>query len=236
MEQFASFFMSIEWLALVKIILLDIVLGGDNAIVIAIACEGVPAAYHRRAIIGGTVAAIVMRLVVLAFAAVLIKYTIIKALAGAALFVIGYKLLAEQGEDHNVSPQDKMWAAIKTIAIADLMMSVDNVFAVTGAAQETGAMAEWYAMAGVLVSIPIIVFFADLLSYWIDKFPIITTIGGGLLGWVGTEMILSTSNLPHSLVKIACLVGAAILVYVGNRGYQANLANAAAPSTTLKLE
>lgn len=212
-----DFLQIIDWSALLKIILIDIVLGGDNAIVIAVACAGIPLAYQRKAILYGTAAAIGMRIVVLLLASYVMQIPFVKLVAGLMLFWVGYKLLVGGGSDHNIEPQDKMWDAIKAIAIADLVMSIDNVFAVTGAAQSAGEHSGIYAVAGVLLSIPVIVFGASLITKLMDRFPIIIWAGGALLGWVATEMIIGepklahlSSSLPHH--HIVCALGAAILV------------------------
>lgn len=212
-----DFLQIIDWSALLKIVLIDIVLGGDNAIVIAVACAGIPLAYQRKAILYGTAAAIAMRIVVLLLASYVMQIPFVKLVAGLMLFWVGYKLLVGGGSDHNIEPQDKMWDAIKAIAIADLVMSIDNVFAVTGAAQSAGEHSGIYAVAGVLLSIPIIVFGASLITKLMDRFPIIIWAGGALLGWVATEMVIGepklatiAAALPHH--HILCALGAAALV------------------------
>lgn len=222
-----EFFLNLEWAALLKIILLDIVLGGDNAVVIALACAGVPEVYRRRAILGGTAAAVIMRIIILFFAAQLVQLEYIKLVAGIMLFWVGYKLLVTDSDDHAISPKDKVWDAIKAIAIADLVMSVDNVFAVTGAAQSAGEHNTIYAIAGVLLSIPIIVFGATLISKGIERFPIIVWIGGGLLGWVAAEMVVGDlavapyfTGVNHLLVHV--LGAAAVLVGAYLKKYGAN--------------
>ena len=197
-----DFLFNLDWSALVKIIILDIVLGGDNAVVIALACSGVPEAYRRKAIFGGTAAAVLLRIIVLGLASYVIQIPFVKLLAGLMLFWIGYQLLTADDDGHNVQPQDRVWAAIKAIAIADLVMSIDNVFAVTGAAQSTGEHSGLYAAGGVLLSIPIIVFGATLISKVIDRFPIITWAGGGLLGWVAAEMVASDLKAAPMLAGV----------------------------------
>lgn len=219
-----DFLINLDWAALVKIILLDLVLGGDNAVVIALACAGVPAAYQKRAIIGGTVAAIVMRVVILALAAYVIMIPFVKLVAGLMLFWIGYKLLAGTENEHDIEPQDKVWSAIKAIAIADLVMSIDNVFAITGAAQSAGEHSGIYAVAGVLLSIPIIVFGATIISKLIDRFPIIIWAGGALLGWVAMEMIAGDPKVApylqgvhHHILFVLGAVGVVAAAYF-NKG------------------
>lgn len=210
-------FANIEWLALAKIVLLDVILGGDNAVVIAMACASVPLAQRSKAIFWGTATAVAMRIVILVFAAFLIGIPFLKLVAGGMLVWIGYKLLADQGGHEIDNKSDKMWDAIKTIALADLVMSLDNVFAVTAASQSAGEHGLAYAIFGVFLSIPIIIFGATLVSKVIDRFPIIIWAGAALLGWVGGEMVvsdvivqplMSTLYKPHTLIPLffACLV------------------------------
>jgi YjbE family integral membrane protein len=197
-----DFLFNIHWAAVLKIIGIDILLGGDNAVVIAMACAAIPLANRNKAILGGTAAAILLRVIVLAFASYLVLFPAIKVLCGALLFWIGYKLVASEDDgDPQVNADTKVWGAIKNIAIADLVMSIDNVFAVTGASQSAGEASVYYAIVGVLFSIPFIVFGASMLSRIIDKFPIIIWIGAALIGWVGAEMILGVP-VVHELVGI----------------------------------
>ena len=205
-----DFLFNLDWAALFKIVLLDIVLGGDNAVVIAMACAGIPLAYQRKAILIGTGAAVGMRILILLLASYVMMIPFVKLAAGLMLFWIGYKLLAGDGGGHDVEPQSRMWDAIKAIAIADLVMSIDNVFAVTGAAQSAGEHSGAYAVAGVLLSIPIIVFGATLISKMIEKFPVIIWIGGGLLGWVAAEMLIGDPQVAPLFNEVDHHVIAAI--------------------------
>jgi YjbE family integral membrane protein len=117
----------------------------------------------------------------------------LKIIAGAFLLYVGYQLLNDHDNEDNIESPEGMMAAVKTIIIADLMMSIDNVMAVAGAAQSAGALAIYYSIAGILFSIPIIVLGAKYLTTLMDKFPIIIWLGAGLLGWVGAEMVISDS-------------------------------------------
>lgn len=195
-----DFLTLIHWDAILKIIGIDILLGGDNAVVIAMACKAVPLDKRKIAILGGTAAAILLRGIVLVIAAFLIGIPYLKIAAGMMLFWIGFKLLDDSNEDPEVAASDKVWGAIKTIAIADLIMSIDNVFAVTGASQSAGEHSMFYAIAGILVSIPFIVFGATIITKLMDRFPVIIWAGAGLLGWVGAEMILSDGSI-HGMLE-----------------------------------
>ena len=136
MEEFmtASF-----WLAVGQIIMIDILLGGDNAVVIALACRNLPAKQKTQGIIYGTLGAIILRVILIAFALALLAVPYLKIVGAVLLLWIGVKLLLpESDDDHNISSSDKLWAAVKTVIIADLVMSVDNVLAIAGAAQGAG--------------------------------------------------------------------------------------------------
>ena len=190
MEEFmtASF-----WLAVGQIIMIDILLGGDNAVVIALACRNLPPKQRTQGIIYGTMGAIVLRVILIAFALALLAVPYLKIVGALLLLWIGVKLLQPEAEDaHNISSSDKLWGAVKTVIIADLVMSVDNVLAIAGAAQ--GAHQD-HQMAlvifGLLVSIPIIVWGSQIVLKLMGRFPIIITAGAMLLGWIAGQMAFS---------------------------------------------
>ena len=148
------------WVAVGQIIMIDILLGGDNAVVIALACRGLPAHQRTKGIIWGTAGAIVLRVILIAFALALLQVPFLKFVGALLLIWIGIKLIAPEEEDAHGSIQgsDKLWGAIKTIIVADLVMSVDNVIAIAGAAQGAGEQHELLLVIfGLVVSIPIIV-------------------------------------------------------------------------------
>lgn len=179
------------WIAVGQIIMIDILLGGDNAVVIALACRQLPAHQRTKGILWGTAGAIVLRVILIAFALTLLAVPFLKLVGGALLLWIGIKLLAPHEEDAhgNIQASDKLWGAVKTVIIADLVMSVDNVIAIAGAAQGAG---EQHQMAlvifGLLVSIPIIVWGSQMVLKLMDRFPSIITVGGMLLGWIAGTM------------------------------------------------
>ena len=193
----------IDWAAITKIIAIDIMLGVDNAIVIALACAGLPIALRSKAIFLGTAGAVILRAILLAFAGLLFGVVAIKGIAGAYLIYIGAKLLLDNaGEAHEEGNATTIFAAVKTVIIADFMMSLDNVLAVVGAAQSAGKHSTLYAIAGIALSIPIIIFGAQGIMKLMDRFPVILWLGAGMLGWVGAEMILSEpllANPVHAL-------------------------------------
>ncbi len=189
------------WIAVGQIIMIDILLGGDNAVVIALACRKLPPAQRTQGILWGTAGAILLRVVLIFFALTLLAIPFLK-LAGAALLVwIGVKLIAPgDDDDHgNIEGSDKLWGAVKTVIIADLVMSVDNVIAIAGAAQSAGGDHQMpLVIFGLLVSIPIIVWGSQLVIKLMDRFPLIITLGGMLLGWIaGTMAVTDPAVLGH---------------------------------------
>ena len=178
------------WLAVGQIIMIDILLGGDNAVVIALACRQLPPQLRTKGIIWGTVGAIVLRVILIAFALTLLQLPFLKLVGAALLLWIGVKLLVPDDDEHaSIQSSDKLWAAVKTVIIADLVMSVDNVIAIAGAATGAGAQHQMsLVIFGLLVSIPIIVWGSQLVLKLMDRFPLIITAGGMLLGWIAGTM------------------------------------------------
>ena len=186
------------WVAVGQIILIDILLGGDNAVVIALACRKLPPKQRTQGILWGTAGAIVLRIILIFFALTLLSIPFLKIVGAILLVWIGVKLLLpEHDEGHsNIEGSDKLWGAVKTVIVADLVMSVDNVIAIAGAAEASGT---GHSMAlvifGVLISIPIIVWGSQLVIKLMDRFPIIITLGGMLLGWLAGTMAVTDPAL-----------------------------------------
>lgn len=194
MHDLMSFLQHIQWLAVGQIILIDILLGGDNAVVIALACRNLPEKQRWKGIIWGTLGAIILRVVLVAFAVTLLQIPALKIIGGALLFWIGIKLLLPQDDDEHGSMQahTHLMGAIKTIIIADLVMSIDNVIAIAGAAQTAAVDHQiYYVVFGLVVSIPFIVFGSQLILKLIDRFPIIVTLGAALLGFIAGELMVT---------------------------------------------
>ena len=221
------------WIAVGQIIMIDILLGGDNAVVIALACRKLPDAQRTKGILWGTAGAIILRVVLIFFALTLLAIPFLKLVGAALLVWIGVKLLMpEDGDEHaNIQASDKLWAAVKTVIVADLVMSVDNVIAFAGAAQSAGGDHQMpLVVFGLLVSIPIIVWGSQLVITLMDRFPMIITLGGMLLGWIAGTMAVSdpavigympttpsevAGALPEvqSSVRYAAGVAGAVLVF-----------------------
>jgi len=186
------------WIALGQIIMIDILLGGDNAVVIALACRKLPPAQRTKGIIWGTAGAIVLRVILIFFAMTLLALPWLKFIGALLLVWIGVKLLAPDEEGHgDLATSDKLLAAIKTIIVADLVMSVDNVIAIAGAAQNAGDHQMLLVVLGLLISIPIIVWGSQLVIKLMARFPLIITAGGMLLGWIAGGMLVSDPVLAN---------------------------------------
>lgn len=211
------------WIAVGQIILIDILLGGDNAVVIALACRGLPPKQRRMGIIYGTLGAIILRVVLIAFALTLLKFPYLKLVGGLLLVWIGVKLLMPQDDDDHgeIASSDKLWGAVKTVIIADLVMSVDNVLAIAGAAESAGQHQLFLVIFGLVVSIPIIVAGSQIVLKLMDRFPLIITLGGMLLGWIAGEMIWTDPGLAPYLPAdkvykyVAAAVGALLVLVIG---------------------
>ena len=203
-----NFLATLDWGSIVKIIGVDIMLGVDNAIVIALACAALPKEVRGKAILWGTAGAVALRAILLAFAGFIMGVPYVKLVAGAYLLYLGYKLLTDEEGEHNVPAADRMLTAVKTIIVADFMMSLDNVLAVAAAATSAGEHSTLYAIAGIFFSIPVIVFGANALTGLMNKFPIIVWFGAGLLGWVGAEMIVSDPLLAARVDNLHGIAGA----------------------------
>lgn len=215
------------WVAVGQIILIDILLGGDNAVVIALACRRLPPGQRMKGIVWGTAGAIGLRVVLIFFALTLLAIPYLKIVGALLLVWIGVKLLAPDEEGHgDIEASDRLWAAVKTIIVADLVMSVDNVIAIAGAAQGAGDHQMVLVIFGLLVSIPIIVWGSQLVIKLMDRFPWIITGGGMLLGWIaGTMAVTDPAALPYMPLVGEAVAGKVPEVLAGVR-YGAGVAGA----------
>ncbi|MBI2734917.1 MAG: TerC family protein [Aquabacterium sp.] len=212
------------WLAVGQIVMIDILLGGDNAVVIALACRNLPPELRTKGIVWGTAGAIALRVVLIFFAMSLLKLPYLKLVGAVLLLWIGIKLLVPEDDDHgNLQASDRLLGAIKTIIVADFVMSVDNVIGIAGAAQGAGHEGHQMPLVifGLLVSIPIIVWGSTLVLKLMDRFPIIITAGGMLLGWIaGTLAVGDPVAAPYvpdaaSTRYFAGALGAMLVLVVG---------------------
>ncbi len=213
---------TMNWAAVAQIIMIDILLGGDNAVVIALACRNLPRQQRMKGIVWGTAGAIVLRVILIVFAVAMLQVPFLKIVGGALLFWIGVKLLLPEPEDghHEVAAGTTLMAAVRTIIVADLVMSVDNVIAIAGAAQQADPDHQiGLVIFGLLVSIPIIVWGSQLVIGLIERFPLVVWGGGALLGWIAGHMMVTdvwvvrTFGRPGEIVEYgAALAGALIVV------------------------
>ena len=229
------------WLALGQIIIIDILLGGDNAVVIALACRKLPPAQRTKGIIWGTAGAIILRVILIAFAMTLLALPFLKFVGAILLVWIGVKLLAPDEDGHGeLETSDKLFAAIKTIIVADLVMSVDNVIAIAGAAQNAGDHQMLLVVLGLLISIPIIVWGSQLVIKLMDRFPFIIILGGMLLGWIAGGMLVTDPVFANpdkwqwmfkiaqtDVIRYGASVAGALLVFVIGKAILARRAAAA---------
>jgi YjbE family integral membrane protein len=196
-----DFLIHLNWVAVGQIILIDLLLGGDNAIVIALACRNLPPQMRTRGIIWGTFGAVAIRIVLIAFAVTLLDLPFVKMVGGLLLLWIGVKLLSDDDEHGDIAGSDRLISAIKTIIVADLVMSVDNVLAVASAASQAAGEHQFALVVfGILVSIPIIIWGSTLVLRMMERFPIIITFGAALLGYLAGGMIFSDSAVSPWLL------------------------------------
>lgn len=187
-----EFLANLNWVAVAQIILIDILLGGDNAIVIALACRNLPDKLRMKGIVWGTVGAIGIRIALIAFAVTMLQLPFLKLIGGILLLWIGIKLLNEDDEHTDINGSDRLWGAVKTVIVADLVMSLDNVIAIASAAEQAAGEHQLLLVVfGIVVSIPIIVWGSTLVLKLMEKFPVIVTLGAALLGYIAGGMIFS---------------------------------------------
>ena len=206
------------WIGLVKIVWINIILSGDNAVVIALAARSLPPEQQKKAVMFGSGAAVVLRIVLTVVAAKLLELSFLQIVGGLLLLWIGYQLLTgEEDEDGESKGTGTMFAAIRTILIADLVMSLDNVIAVAATAQGDMLL----LILGLAISIPLVIFGSTLMIKLMDRFPVIVTLGAALIGWVGGETIVH-DNVLHDYVighpwlhYVAAAAGAVLVVAVG---------------------
>lgn len=205
------------WVALFQIAIINILLSGDNAVVIALACRSLPPKQQKQAFIVGSVGIVVLMTVLTAFAAYLLTLPYIEIIGSVLLLWIGIKLLMSDDGDGNIKDSSNFWDAVKTIIIADIVMSLDNVLGMAGAARGHLGM----LMLGLVITIPLILFGSAMIMKLMERFPIFVTGGAGLLGWVAGEMAVADPGIKafvashHSLDTYVPIIGALSVVAVG---------------------
>ena len=206
------------WIGLMKIIWINIILSGDNAVVIALAARSLPPEQQKKAIFFGSAAAVILRIVLTVVAVKLLALSFLQIVGGLLLLWIGVQLLSsdEEGEGEG-KEHGTLAAAVRTILIADLVMSLDNVIAVAAAAKGSTTL----LIVGLAISIPLVIFGSKLMIKLMERFPIIVTLGAALIGWVGGETIVSDNALKDVLAAspwlhyAAAAAGAVFVVALG---------------------
>jgi YjbE family integral membrane protein len=207
------------WIGLLKIIWINIILSGDNAVVIALAARTLPPHQQRMAVLWGSGAAVVLRILLTVVAAQLLALSYLQIIGGLLLLWIGVQLLSEEdeGDEGEVKHHATLMSAVRTILIADLVMSLDNVIAVAAAAQGSTVL----LILGLAISIPLVIFGSTLMIKLMERFPIIIVLGAGLIGWVGGETIVGDNVLKeftqanHWLHYAGAVAGAVFVIVVG---------------------
>lgn len=209
MEFFSPEFFS----ALVAIIIIDLVLAGDNAIVIALAARNVPGHLRKRAIVWGTIGAIVVRTAMTVIVVWLLKIPGLLLVGGLLLVWIAYKLVIdnENGDEHQLNPSDSFWGAMKTIVVADALMGLDNVLAVAGAAQGSFLL----VVVGLLISIPIVIWGSQLILKFVERYPVIVYVGAGVLAWTAVKMVTSEPLLKEFQAQYPAVAWIAYVAVIG---------------------
>ena len=206
------------WIGLMKIIWINIILSGDNAVVIALAARGLPAVQQRKAVLFGSGAAVLLRIALTVVAVKLLTMPYLQIVGGVLLLYIGVQLLSDQGGGEGEEKvQGSLLAAIRTILIADLVMSLDNVIGVAAAAH--GSML--LMVLGLAISIPMVVFGSTMMIRLMERFPVVVTLGAALIGWVGGETMANDTILAplmqdqHWLHQAGPVLGAALVLGLG---------------------
>ncbi|MFZ3321529.1 MAG: TerC family protein [Usitatibacter sp.] len=207
-------------IALAQIMFINVVLSGDNAVVIALACRRLSPAHQKQAFLWGSVGVVALMVVLTVFVVFLLSLPYLEIAGSLLLLWIGIKLLVaeDEGDEGGVDQKDTLMAAIRTIIIADMVMSLDNVLAMAAAAK--GHM--WMLVVGLVITVPVILFGSALLMKLMERFPIFVMIGAALIGWVAGEMIISDPSIKgwidanmaslHTIAPAAC---AALVIGVG---------------------
>lgn len=224
MEYLYDLLTNLHWGAVGQIIMIDILLGGDNAVVIGMACRNLLHEQRMKGVVWGTAGAILLRVILIVFAVMLLDLPFLKVAGGLLLLWIGAKLLLpDDGSHDKIEGSDRLFGAIKTIIVADLVMSFDNVIAIAGAAQQAHeAHQNLLVIFGLVVSVPFIVFGSQVVMRIMDRFPVVIYFGAGLLGWIAGGMVVSDGyvtkhwpELSFTMHYPAAVIGAILVIVIG---------------------
>jgi YjbE family integral membrane protein len=214
------------WPSLGQIMLINLILSGDNAVVIALACRSLPPSQRTLGIVMGAAVAVLMRIVFTVGIASLLSTPWLKVIGSVLLFWIAVKLLAEEAsDDKDIKDSSNIWGAVQTVAVADLVMSLDNVLAIAAAAKGSWSL----IVLGLAISVPLIVFGATMVMFLLNRIPALVWAGAALLGWIAGELIVSDPGVHHhaetvahalslnmhTLERMAAGLGAAFVVAAG---------------------
>ena len=209
------------WISVGQIIIIDILLGGDNAVVIALACRRLPENLRNKGIFWGVFGAIALRALFLFFAVSLLSLPYLKIIGGLLLFWIAIKMVVPEGDEggeNSIDGGTTLWSAIRTVIIADAVMSLDNVVAVAAAAKDSWTL----AVLGVLISIPIVVWGSKIVLKLMDRYPAVILFGAALLGWIAGGLLVDDvavrpwiEDIHSWLHYVGAGIGVAIVVVVG---------------------
>ena len=227
------------WTALVKIAIINVVLSGDNAVVIALACRSLNPKDQRKAFIIGTGGIVVLMTLLTVFAAALMTVPYIQLVGSLLLLWIGIKLLLPEDGNDELKGSSNFWEAVRTIIIADIVMSLDNVLAMAGVAKGHLGM----LFVGMVITIPLVLFGSALIMKLMERFPVFITFGAGLLGWVAGEMAIADPSIKdaidarfHYMEWVAPIVGAIAVVLAGRMLAQRKAKHAQAPAANRNEE
>jgi YjbE family integral membrane protein len=198
---------AVYWLALVKVLTVNLILSGDNAVVIAMAARSLQGAQRRKAIIWGAAGAVILRLIFAAIISYLLEIPFLQVVGGLLLLWIAWKLVhdeAEEGEE-KIEAGQSAWQAIRIIIVADAVMSLDNVIALVGAARIGGEIVPSLLVIGLATTIPLVVFGAALLTSLLDRFPILIYAGAALLIYIAVEMFFADEVLHDYLEPLVSI-------------------------------
>jgi YjbE family integral membrane protein len=203
-------------LPILQIIWVNILLSGDNAVVIALACRNLPPAQRTKAVMLGAGAAVVLRIIFTLMTTALMGLPWVKLIGGLVLLWIAIKLLVPEDDEHEIAAGHNLWKAVQTVAIADVVMSLDNVIAIAAVAKGSWAL----IIFGLVVSIPLVVFGSQLIMMIMDRYPVIVWAGAALLGYVAAEIMIEDTVVAQMFAGqyahwIAEALGVFIVVFVG---------------------
>ncbi|WP_226669594.1 TerC family protein [Metabacillus litoralis] len=197
--------------ALLAIVVIDLVLAGDNAILIGLAARNLPKHQQKKVILWGSLGAIIIRIIATLAVVWLLEIPGLHLVGGLLLVVIAYKLLVDDSDHGDVKAGDNFWAAIRTVIIADALMGLDNVLAVAGASHGNMTL----VIIGLLISVPVVMWGSTLILKWIDRYPIIVTIGSAVLAWTASKMIVGEHFLSGLFGNNFVKYGFELLVVAG---------------------